>query len=124
VHGGPVPPGAQVKVVTTDDVHLAEVWPVGGRPAPQRRPSSGKGKEKITSFSTGPRSIPTHWKQTIFLLREPFVVEEGSIVQGHFHCRKSESNSRELDVEIHYFVRRSLEDEDVGDTVVQMYKVR
>lgn len=35
-------------------------------------------KEKITSFSTGPESIPTHWKQTVFLLKEPIGVEEGT----------------------------------------------
>lgn len=29
------------------------------------------------SFTTGPESEPTHWKQTLFLLREPIVVQEG-----------------------------------------------
>ncbi|THU97998.1 S-adenosyl-L-methionine-dependent methyltransferase [Dendrothele bispora CBS 962.96] len=89
---------------------------------------------KVTSFSTGPQSIPTHWKQTLFLLREPFVVEEGSTVAGNFICRKSEDNSRELEVEIHYSVRhpgvsnskiQKGPDEDEGeDVIVQMFKVR
>ena len=35
-------------------------------------------REKVRSFSTGPRSTPTHWKQTLFLLREPIVVDEGA----------------------------------------------
>jgi protein arginine N-methyltransferase 3 len=44
-------------------------------------------------------------------------------VTGRFHCVKSETNSRELDVEIHFSVKT--EEEDVaGATVVQMYKVR
>lgn len=28
-------------------------------------------------FTTGPRGTPTHWKQTVFLLKEPLVVVEG-----------------------------------------------
>ncbi len=75
--GKPVSPSTQVKVVKEDEAVLAEVWPVGGKPPPQRRPSQGADREKVTSFSTGPQSIPTHWKQTLFLLREPIVVEEG-----------------------------------------------
>ena len=42
---------------------------------------------------------------------------------GHFHCVKSATNSRELDVEIHYEVKTSGE-AVAGGTVVQMYKVR
>ncbi|KAJ7874239.1 protein arginine N-methyltransferase [Mycena olivaceomarginata] len=125
--GQPVPEGTEVKVIRESDPVLAEVWPVGGRAAPQRRASSSSGKQpeapKITSFSTGPQSIPTHWKQTLFLLREPIVVNEGSIVTGHFHCVKSKTNSRELDVEIHYAVQTGA-DQVAGVTVVQMYKVR
>jgi protein arginine N-methyltransferase 3 len=36
------------------------------------------GLEGMHSFSTGPRSEPTHWKQTLFLLREGVMVEEGT----------------------------------------------
>ncbi len=65
---------------------LAEVWRVGGGASkPFRRKSSqgdallsGKEKQKITSFSTGPESVPTHWKQTLFLLREPIVMQDGT----------------------------------------------
>ncbi|KAJ7258773.1 arginine N-methyltransferase 3 [Mycena haematopus] len=125
--GQPVPEGTEVKVIREGDLVVAEVWPVGGRPAPQRRTSSSVGKlpeaPKIMSFSTGPQSIPTHWKQTLFLLREPFIVNEGSIVTGHFHCIKSQTNSRELEVEIHYAVQTE-EAHVVSATVVQMYKVR
>jgi len=124
----PVPSDTEVKIVKEGDVALAELWPVGGKPAPQRRASlgeglKGKGRAKITSFSTGPKSVPTHWKQTLFLLREPITVDEGSLVTGKFHCRKSESNSRELDIEIHYSVKENA-DAAAGDVVVQMFKVR
>lgn len=47
----------------------------------------------------------------------------GSVVHGTFHCRKSETNSRELDVEIHYSVKQDAES-TASDTIVQMYKVR
>lgn len=48
--------------------------------------------------------------------------ETGTLVTGHFHCIKSSTNSRELDVEVHYSVKQ--EGEEAGPTVVQMYKVR
>ena len=139
--GHPVPPDADAKVIKEGDVVLAEVWPVGGKPAPKRRQSHGFDKNAVTSFTTGPQSMPTHWKQTLFLLREPISVAEGwyymlvigiyqfnldftgSIVNGTFYCRKSEVNSRELDVEIHYSVKQDGE-APASNAIVQMYKVR
>jgi protein arginine N-methyltransferase 3 len=142
VTGGPIPPDTVAHILKNGDVALAEVWPVGGKPPPQRRRSSQPKKDKITSFSTGPMSVPTHWKQTFFLLREPITVEEGqsdifvslvmvfrwnlvagTVVSGTFRCRKSKNNSRELDVEIHYSVRPNA-DAPVDDIVVEMFKVR
>ncbi|KIJ59063.1 hypothetical protein HYDPIDRAFT_101466 [Hydnomerulius pinastri MD-312] len=125
----PVPPEVPVRLIKDGDVTLAEVWPVGGKPPPKRRASLGanlkqKEDQRVTSFSTGPTSQPTHWKQTIFLLRDPILAEEGTVVSGMFYCKKSEGNSRELDVEIHYSVRKSAESTSVGDMVVQIYKVR
>ncbi|KAF4577438.1 Protein arginine N-methyltransferase 3-like C2H2 zinc finger domain-containing protein [Pleurotus pulmonarius] len=120
--GAPISPSTKVKVTKEQDPVVAEVWPVGGKPAPKRRQSLGKDKENVVSFSTGPQSIPTHWKQTIFLLREPVKIEEGSVVSGTFYCKKSENNSRSLDVEIHYCVQRDAES-PIGETVVAMYKV-
>ena len=49
----------------------------------------------------------------------------GDIVTGTFHCKKSETNSRELDVEIHYLVKKPNGDHaGLGNVTVQMYKVR
>lgn len=141
VTGLPVPPSTEVRSIKEGDVILAEVWPVGGKAAPQRRQSMGKPKEKITSFSTGPQSTPTHWKQTLFMLREPIVVSDGSffflsmrdvlltlkilgaVVNGTFYCRKSETNKRELEVEIHYYVKQDA-DAPASEIIVQLYKVR
>ena len=141
--GERIPPGTDVYVVREGDPMLAEVWPLGGRQPTRRASSAGPLKRlpKVTSFSTGPASVPTHWKQTLFLLREPIVVHEGmyavctvlnvlmcfgfsgTIVQGTFICHKSDSNTRELDVEIHYVVRDPT-GEAIGDAVVQIFKLR
>lgn len=106
---------------------VAEVWPLGGKFQPKRRASQGgsktPGEERVMSFSTGPESVPTHWKQTIFLLHEPIRAHEGTIVTGTFSCRKSDENSRELDVEIMYSVKND-ELSPPGDLIVEMYKVR
>ena len=78
--GEAVPEGTDVHIVREGDPVLAEVWQIGGKPHLSRRMSSGDGlkpKPKITSFSTGPQSVPTHWKQTLFMLRDPLVVDEG-----------------------------------------------
>jgi protein arginine N-methyltransferase 3 len=51
-------------------------------------------------------------------------INTGTIVTGTFYCKKSDTNSRELDVEIHYSSRQNAGTTTVGDTVVQIYKVR
>lgn len=67
--GNPVAPEKEVDVIQENDAVVAEVWPLGGRPAPQRRMSQHHKKEKsvdkstgdatktdvVTSFSTGPK---------------------------------------------------------------------
>ncbi|KAK7689949.1 hypothetical protein QCA50_006589 [Cerrena zonata] len=124
--GEPIPEGTKVHVVREEDPILAEVWQVGGKRRVSRRMSSvdplKKPQPKITSFSTGPLSTPTHWKQTLFLLRDPIAVHEGTVVHGTFICKKSQDNSRELDVEIHYTVKN--EDEEPSEAIVQVFRVR
>ena len=51
----------------------------------------------------------------------------GCEVSGTFHCRKSIDNSRELDVEIHYVVKRLDREGNLKDDtpmVIQSFKVR
>ncbi|KAG6866179.1 hypothetical protein C0991_007729 [Blastosporella zonata] len=100
ITGHPIPEGTDVKLVKDGDVVLAEIWPAGGKRATQRRQSQGADRDTPTSFSTGPRS---------------------STVHGTFHCRKSEDNSRELDVEIHFSVKND-SGSPASETVVQMFK--
>jgi protein arginine N-methyltransferase 3 len=96
VTGDAVPPETEVAIISEGDPVVAEVWPVGGKPASKRRQSMGEGnKDKIASFSTGPKSVPTHWKQTLFLLRKPFSVSEGKPVSAR-PARKMRSYHRVL----------------------------
>ncbi|KIL67772.1 hypothetical protein M378DRAFT_975790 [Amanita muscaria Koide BX008] len=119
--GQAVPENFQAHIVK--EALVADLWPVGGKPAPKRRQSIGKEKGEIASFTTGPHSLPTHWKQTLFMLRDPIPVVEGTVVTGTFHCRKSQTNSRELDVEIHYRVQEAGEYQS-NTVIVQLFKVR
>ncbi|KAL5524274.1 hypothetical protein ACEPAF_9414 [Sanghuangporus sanghuang] len=119
--GAQVGPEVRASASGDGEAILAEVWRPGspsrarspslprspGRRERMRRASSMKimREEPWKSFTTGPESVPTHWKQTILLLKEPIVAREGTTVSGTFHCRKSADNSRELDVELHYVIR-------------------
>lgn len=57
---------------------------------------------KRTGFSTGPESKYTHWKQTVFYMREPITVKHGEIIKGDFVIKPNERNKRDLDLEINY----------------------
>lgn len=35
------------------------------------------GSANVVSFTTGPQGVPTHWKQTLFILKEPIRLEKG-----------------------------------------------
>jgi protein arginine N-methyltransferase 3 len=50
------------------------------------------------SFQTGPGETPTHWKQTVFFLREPVLVKRGDVLSGTISCRKNEQSCRTLDI--------------------------
>ncbi|KAL1918597.1 uncharacterized protein VTP21DRAFT_2619 [Calcarisporiella thermophila] len=57
---------------------------------------------KPVRFSTGPFSKYTHWKQTVFYMREILAVSEGETVRGQLSCRPNQQNPRDLDIEISY----------------------
>lgn len=46
----------------------------------------------------------------------------GTTISGTFHCRKSDENSRELDVEFHYHVTPNGATPQ-GDPIIQFFKV-
>lgn len=63
--------------------------------------SYGGGGAEVT-FSTGPDSTPTHWKQTVFWLKEApkEALAPGDIIKGTFRLGRNHKNPRELDVRI------------------------
>ncbi|KAJ9631609.1 Nuclear SAM-dependent mono-and asymmetric methyltransferase [Taxawa tesnikishii (nom. ined.)] len=67
---------------------------------------------KPISFSTGPHAKYTHWKQTVFYLKDVLTVEAGETVSGQLSCKPNERNRRDLDIGIGY----KLETDDMGRT--------
>jgi len=63
---------------------------------------------KPIRFSTGPHTKYTHWKQTVFYLREVLTVQQGEQIKGVLDNKPNEKNKRDLDVRIQY----KLETED------------
>ena len=57
---------------------------------------------KPISFSTGPHTKYTHWKQTVFYLHEVLTVRESEDVSGVLAVRPNSKNRRDLDIDISY----------------------
>lgn len=57
---------------------------------------------KPICFSTGPHAKYTHWKQTVFYLRDVLTIEEEESVSGYLENRPNEKNKRDLDINISY----------------------
>ena len=57
---------------------------------------------KPIKFSTGPHTRYTHWKQTVFYLREVLTVEEGEQVQCILSSKPNAKKRRDLDIAIEY----------------------
>jgi type I protein arginine methyltransferase len=80
----------------------------------------------VVSFSTGPAAPYTHWKQTVFYLREPVRVARGDAARGTIAVRPNAGNERDLDISI--VVNFELSTEGGGEpqtlTVTQDYRLR
>jgi type I protein arginine methyltransferase len=57
---------------------------------------------KPIRFSTGPHTKYTHWKQTVFYLREVLTVQQGEQIRGVLENKPNSKNKRDLDVKISY----------------------
>ncbi|WBW73524.1 type I protein arginine N-methyltransferase Rmt1 [Schizosaccharomyces osmophilus] len=57
---------------------------------------------KPLSFSTGPFSRYTHWKQVVFYTHKDLTVKTGEVIRGNITCKPAEGNHRELDIGISY----------------------
>jgi len=53
---------------------------------------------KRTGFSTGPDSQYTHWKQTVFYLKDYITAKKGETVTGSFEMKPNGRNMRDLDI--------------------------
>ncbi|KAJ5122393.1 hypothetical protein N7526_009330 [Penicillium atrosanguineum] len=57
---------------------------------------------KPITFSTGPHAKYTHWKQTVFYLRDVLTIEEEEKVSGWLENRPNDKNKRDLDIDLSY----------------------
>ena len=57
---------------------------------------------KPIRFSTGPHCKYTHWKQTVFYLREVITAEQSERISGTLHNKPNDKNKRDLDIKIDY----------------------
>jgi len=70
-------------------------------------------------ISTSPLTQETHWKQTVFYLKEVLSIQEGEELNGSVAVKKSKENPRELDIKISCHFQNDYQ--DVND--VQFYKL-
>ena len=57
---------------------------------------------KPIRFSTGPHTKYTHWKQTVFYLRDVLTVEQGEQIDGELSSKPNDKHNRDLDIRISY----------------------
>ncbi|CCK72184.1 protein-arginine omega-N methyltransferase HMT1 KNAG_0J01020 [Huiozyma naganishii CBS 8797] len=60
-----------------------------------------KGQRPV-EFSTGAHAPYTHWKQTVFYLKDDLEAEKGDILKGKLICSPNANNNRDLDIKIQY----------------------
>ncbi|CAM9937341.1 unnamed protein product [Ectocarpus sp. 4 AP-2014] len=53
---------------------------------------------KPVRFSTGPFTEYTHWKQTVFYLRQPLTICKGESIKGKITVKPNDKNPRDLDI--------------------------
>ncbi|GAA5844790.1 hypothetical protein JCM11251_002277 [Rhodosporidiobolus azoricus] len=87
-----------------------------------RRKESVKEQEGEVFFTTGAWDTPTHWKQTLLLLKDAITVEIGTKLDGTLTVSKNPENSRELVVEAVWTVADKV-GKKVGEGA-QVWKVR
>ncbi|KAI6213308.1 CRE-PRMT-1 protein [Aphelenchoides besseyi] len=55
---------------------------------------------KRLGFSTSPDSRYTHWKQTVFYLRDYVTIKKDEVLTGNFVMKPNQRNNRDMDFEI------------------------
>ncbi|PHH61851.1 hypothetical protein CDD81_7779 [Ophiocordyceps australis] len=62
---------------------------------------------KQIRFSTGPHTKYTHWKQTVFYLKEVLTVQQDEEIACQLNVRPNSKNRRDLDIELSYRLETS-----------------
>lgn len=75
---------------------------------------------KPVVFSTGPQAKYTHWKQTVFYLKDTLTVCADEEIRGRITCAPNPRNPRDLDIEIHY----TFEGRHMTHAATQQYHLR
>ncbi|TRY75107.1 hypothetical protein TCAL_00624 [Tigriopus californicus] len=57
-------------------------------------------EDEPVMFTTGPHGTPTHWKQTVFYLKERMPVKEGQILTGRIKVTRPSNDVRSLHVKL------------------------
>lgn len=70
--------------------------------------------ERKQSFSTGPFTETTHWKQTVFWVDGEYSLEKGDTIEGTIACQPNPQHKRELDIKIS-FIARDAQGCQIGD---------
>jgi predicted RNA methylase len=75
---------------------------------------------KPVTFSTGPDSTYTHWKQTVFYLHDTLTVTAGEKIRGTISSKPNPKNPRDLDI----IINLTHEGQHGNVTAVHEYKMR
>ena len=75
---------------------------------------------KEVSFSTGPSARETHWKQTVFYLRDKLWVCCDDVLSGTLTCSKVVENPRDLDIHLELTLHQKGHDVQME----QSYRIR
>jgi type I protein arginine methyltransferase len=79
-----------------------------------------EGLQNKQTFSTGPYTMTTHWKQTVFWIDGEYTLERGDTLEGTIACKPNPKHRRELDVKIS-FIARDSEGVQIGESYTQHY---
>jgi protein arginine N-methyltransferase 1 len=74
---------------------------------------------KPVFFSTGPHAQYTHWKQTVFYLKEDLTVDQDEEIRGHIDVKPHPQNHRNLVIDIQHEFNGKLS-QSKGSTSYQM----
>jgi len=64
-------------------------------------------------FSTGPHAQYTHWKQTVFYLKDVLTLKKGEEIKGEYTMKPNAKNPRDMDITVHYTLNGEIDKVDV-----------